>query len=239
MFIDNLSAWDGVSVSDAKGRPAFNGLAQVKHIAMMASWAKANYFHPTGRRDEADKRFASGECAMLTSASSLYPTLLADASIEAGVAALPYHDDVYGAPKNTLADGASLWALDRLSPAETRGVAQFVNYLLSPQVQINMTAAGGFLPLTPVAKATASSRLLNQDMAALRVAESQLSQRAIAPKLRPAQIERMRIVIDEELEAVWANRKPAKEALDNAVTRTQSLTSSGARAPAKRGGGRK
>lgn len=239
VFIDNLSAWDGVSVSDAKGRPAFNGLAQVKHIAMMASWAKANYFHPAGRRDEADKRFASGECAMLTSASSLYPTLLAGASIEAGVAALPYHDDVYGAPKNTLADGASLWALDKLSPAETRGVAQFVNYLLSPQVQINMTAAGGFLPLTPVAKATASSRLLNQDMAALRVAESQLSQRAIAPKLRPAQIERMRIVIDEELEAVWANRKPAKEALDNAVARTQSLTSSGARAPAKRRGGRK
>ena len=66
-----------------------------------------------------------------------------------------------------------------------------------------------------------------------------MSQRAIAPKLRPAQIERMRIVIDEELEAVWANRKPAKEALDNAVARTQSLTSSGARAPAKRGGGRK
>ncbi len=233
VFIDNLSAWDGVSVSDAKGRPMFNSLPQVKHIAMMASWVKANYFHPAGRRDEGDKRFASGECAMLTSTSSLYPQLLANKTVEAGVSALPYHDDVYGAPKNTLADGASLWALDKLSPAETRGVAQFVNYLLSPEVQINMTTAGGFLPLTPVAKATASSRLLNQDMAALSVAEGQLSQHAVMPKLRPAQNERMRIVIDEELEAVWANRKPAKEALDNAVARTQALSSAGARAPAK------
>ena len=211
----------------------FNSLPQVKHIAMMASWVKANYFHPAGRRDEGDKRFASGECAMLTSTSSLYPQLLANKTVEAGVSALPYHDDVYGAPKNTLADGASLWALDKLSPAETRGVAQFVNYLLSPEVQINMTTAGGFLPLTPVAKATASSRLLNQDMAALSVAEGQLSQHAVMPKLRPAQNERMRIVIDEELEAVWANRKPAKEALDNAVARTQALSSAGARAPAK------
>ena len=32
----------------------------------------------------------------------------------------------------------------------------------------------------------ASSRLLNQDMAALRVAEGQLSQHAVMPKLRPA-----------------------------------------------------
>lgn len=223
VFIDNLSAWDGVSVSDAKGRPAFNGLPQIKHIAMMASWAKAKYFSPSGRRDEGDQRFASGECAMLTSASSLYPVLLGGKMVEVGVSALPYHDDVYGAPKNTLADGASLWVADKLKPAEVKGVAKFVSYLLSPEVQINMTAAGGFLPLTPVARATASSRLLNPDMAALRVADSQLRQRAVVPRLRPAQVERMRIVIDEELEAVWANRKPAKEALDSAVARTRVL----------------
>lgn len=232
VFIDNLSAWDGVSVSDAKRRPAFNGLPQVKHVAMMASWVKANYFHPAGRRDEADQRFVRGECAMLTSTSSLYPTLLDSKAIEVGVSALPYHDDVYGAPKNTLADGASLWVADKLKPAEVKGVAKFVSYLLSPEVQIKMTAAGGFLPLTPVAKALASSRLLTPEMAALRVADSQLRQHAVVPKLRPAQIERMRIVIDEELEAVWANRKPAKEALDSAVARTRILVSG---APAKGG----
>lgn len=225
VFIDNLSAWDGVNVGDARGLPAFNGLPQIKHVAMMASWAKAKYFSPSGRRDEGDQRFASGECAMLTSSSSLYPTLLGNKAVEVGVAALPYHDDVYGAPKNTLADGASLWVLDKLKPAEVKGVAKFVTYLLGPEVQINMTAAGGFLPLTPVARATASSRLLNPDMAALHVADSQLRQRAIVPKLRPAQLEPMRIVIDEELEAVWANRKPAKEALDSAVARTRILAS--------------
>ncbi len=228
IFIDNMSAWDGVDVSDARGRPAFNGLPQVKHVAMMASWVKANYFHPFGRRDEADRRFANGECAMLTSSSSLYPALLASKTIEAGVSTLPYHDDVYGAPKNTLADGASLWVSDNLKSAETKGVAKFITYLLGPQIQINMTAMGGFLPLTPVARATAGSRLLQPDMAALRVADAQLRERAVVPKLRPAQIEPMRIVLDEELEAVWSNRKPAKEALDNAVARTQILVSRGA-----------
>ena len=33
----------------------------------------------------------------------------------------------------------------------------------------------------------------------------------------------VRQIVDEELEAVWADRKPAKEALDTAVTRASAL----------------
>lgn len=222
VFVDNMSAWSGVDVGDAKGQAAFNGLVQVKHVAMMASWHKAKYFQTFGHRDEADRRFANGECAMLTSSSSLFPTLIESKTLEAGVSALPYHDDVYGAPKNTLADGASLWVSGDLKPTEAKGVAKFVSFLLGPDVQINMTAIGGFLPLTSVARATAGSRLLQSDMAALRVAFSQLHGKPGAPKLRAAQLESVRSILEEELDSVWANRKPAKEALDNAVARSNS-----------------
>ena len=223
IFVDNMSAWSGVDVGDAKGQPAFNGLVQVKHVAMMASWHKAKYFHTFGHRDEADRRFANGECAMLTSSSSLFPSLLDNKTVEAGVSSLPYHDDVYGAPRNTLADGASLWVANDLKAAEVKGVAKFVSFLLGPDVQINMTAIGGFLPLTSVARATAGSRLLQSDMAALRVAVSQLHGKLVLPKLRVAQLEPVRSILDEELDSVWANRKPAKEALDHAVTRAGSV----------------
>ena len=223
IFLDNMSAWSGVEVSDAKGIPTFNGLVQVKHVAMMASWHKAKYFQTFGQRDEADRRFANGECAMLTSSSSLYPALLDNKGVEAGVSALPYHDDVYGAPKNTIADGASLWVSGDLKPAEIKGVAKFISYLLGPEVQINMTAIGGFLPLTSVARATAGSRLLQADMSALRVAFTQLQGKTVLPKLRLAQIAPVRSILEEELDAVWANRKPAKEALDNAVMRAGAL----------------
>ena len=223
IFLDNMSAWSGVEVGDAKGQAAFNGLAQVKHLAMMASWHKAKYFQTFGVRDEADRRFASGECAMLTSSSALFPSLAETKTVEAGVSALPYHDDVYGAPKNTLADGASLWVSGDLKPAEAKGVAKFVSYLLGPEVQINLTAADGFLPLTSVARATARSRLLQEDMAAVKVAFGQLQGKVAMPKLRLAQVEPIRAILEEELDAVWANRKPAKEALDNAVARANSV----------------
>lgn len=223
VFVDNMSAWSGVEVADAKGQAVFNGLPQIKHVAMMASWHKAKYFHTFGSRDEADRRFANGECAMLTSASSLYPSLADSKTVETGVSSLPYHDDLYGAPKNTLADGASLWVSGDLKPAETKVVAKFVSYLLSPEVQINMTAVDGFLPLTSVARATAGSRLLKSDMAAIRVAIEQVRGRSVVPKLRLAQIASVKNVLDEELDSVWANRKPAKEALDNAVARSNAL----------------
>ena len=223
VHVDNLSAWNGAEVSDTKGKLNFNGLVQIKHVAMLATWYKSKYFSYFGRRDEADRRFADGECGMLTSTSSLFASLAGKKSLEVGVSTLPYHDDVRGTPQNTLADGASLWIASGLKPAESKGVAKFVNYVLSPETQIELTVGGGFLPMTPVARAAASSKLLKDDLAGLQVAYTELQGRASLPVVRVSQIEAVRNVIDEELEAVWANKIPAKQALDNAVQRGNSL----------------
>lgn len=223
ILIDNISAWNGADINDAKGNLAFNGLLQVKHIAMMATWHKSKYFSYFGPRDEADRRFANGECGMLTSSSSLFVTLSENSNLEVGVAPLPYHDDVRGAPQNTLADGASLWIAKGMKPAETKAVAKFINYVLGPEVQVRMTLAGGFLPMTEVARTAAGTSLLKADMGGLKVAYQQLKSNASAPAIRVSQFDAVRRIVDEELESVWANRKPAKEALDNAVQRGNSV----------------
>ncbi|MDR2452603.1 MAG: extracellular solute-binding protein [Candidatus Accumulibacter sp.] len=222
VLIDNISVWNNAPVADARGQPAFNGLLQIKHVAMMATWHKSRYFVYFGRRNEADQRFANGECGMLTSNSSLYATLPEDLKQHVGVSPLPYHDDVPGAPRNTLAEGASLWVKAGLKPAETRAAAQFVRYVLGPEVQIELTLAEGFLPMTGVARAAAGSRLKKADLDGLQVACEELKctgKGAVAPPLRISQIESLRRIVEEELESVWAGRKPAKEALDVAVQR--------------------
>lgn len=223
VFIDNMSAWNGAPVNDAKGNLAFNGMVQIKHIAMMATWYKSKYFSYFGRRDEADRRFANGECAMLTSTSSLNSALASNKSLEFGVSALPYHDDVHGSPQNTLADGASLWFANGMSPAETKAVAEFVHYIMGPEIQIDLTLSGSFLPMTSVARAAASSKLLNENLAGLKVAYAELQGTVSSPDVRVAQDEKLRTIVDEELETVWANKKPAKEALDDAVSRGNAV----------------
>ena len=235
VHVDNMSAWNGADVSDSKGQLAINGLVQIKHVAMLATWHKAKYFSYFGRRDEADRRFASGECAMLTSSSWLYSSLNEQKAVDFGVAQLPYHDDVYGAPKNTLADGLSLWAGQGLKRDETRAVARFVNYILGPEVQLQMTVAGGFLPMTSVARAAAGSKLLKGEVAALQISYGQLQGRAMTPPLRVSQTDRVRLIVEEELEAVWENRKPAKEALDHAVRRGNAVMAPVASGKKRRG----
>ncbi|MQY50583.1 extracellular solute-binding protein [Rhodocyclus gracilis] len=219
VHIDNASAWNGAEVADSRGRLAFNGLVQIKHIAMLNSWYKSRFFVYFGRRDEADQRFAEGECGMLTSGSALYATLRDKPGLEVGVSALPYYDDVRGAPQQTLADGASLWVGGGHKPAEYKGAASFVKFLMAPDVQVALTRNGGFLPMTPAARAAVSSRLLGGDVAGVDVAMRQLQGKSAQRTLRVSQIEPVRMIVEEELEAVWANRKPAKAALDDAVER--------------------
>ncbi len=225
VHIDNLSALNAATTSHGK-EMAFNGMVQVKHIALLSSWVKSRYFINFGRADEADAHFAQGECGMLTSGSDVFATLRDVPNLDVGVAPLPYHDDVYGAPRGTLADGASLWIGAGRSQAEYREAARFVNFLTTPETQLTMVQAGGFLPLTTAARSASIGKLLKRDMSAINVAYAQLrtpGKKADEPMLRISSLDAVRRIVDEELEAVWANRKPAKEALDHAVSRANAL----------------
>jgi sn-glycerol 3-phosphate transport system substrate-binding protein len=167
VHIDNLSSWNGAEVADAKGKLNFNGLVQVKHTAMMTTWAKARFFTYFGRRDEADNRFAAGDCGMLTSSSSLFGALQESRKVATGVSSLPYHDDVQGAPQQTLAGGATRCGSGAgQKPAEYKGAASFVSFLLNPELQVEFSAVEGFLPMTAAARAAAGSKLLKADVAA-------------------------------------------------------------------------
>ncbi len=79
--------------------------------------------------------------------------------------------------------------------------------------------------MTSVARTAAGSQLLKADLDGLQVAYEQLKGKTAAPKVRVSQVESVRRIVEEELELVWANRKPAKEALDHAVQRGNAALS--------------
>lgn len=233
VHIDNLSTWHGVPITDGKGRLAFNSLLQVKHLAQTTTWANARYFVYFDRRDEADRRFAAGDCGMLTSSASFYALLDDKRKQNTGVSTLPYHDDQPEAPKQTLAGGSSLWVGGGRKPAEYQGVARFIRFMTEPDIQVQISTSGGFLPMTAAARAAVGSRLLRNDVPALQVAYGQLKGPAALTPFRVAEHDKIRTVVEEELEAAWAGRKSAKQALDDAVQRSNQLLTSTA-APAKR-----
>ncbi|MDR2164457.1 MAG: extracellular solute-binding protein [Zoogloeaceae bacterium] len=225
VHIDNVSAVSGVSVADRKGRLEFNGLMQVKHIAMLASWHKSGYFHTFGRANEADAEFFRGNCVMLTSSSRAHSHLRDAPGVELGVAALPYHDDARGAPGHTLADGASIWIGSGYKAADYRAAARFVRFVLAPETQAEIARVGGFLPLTDAIRQSLRARLAQDEEYALDVAYASLQGKGATHPLRVSTLEPVRMIADEELEQVWAGKKPAKAALDVAVKRGNAVLS--------------
>ncbi|MDR0528627.1 MAG: extracellular solute-binding protein [Zoogloeaceae bacterium] len=225
VHIDNQSAISGAPIASAKGVFSFNGLFQVKHIALLASWHKAAYFQNFGRANEADSHFYSGECAMITTNADAQ-TYFADApGMELGAAPLPFHNDLPGGARHTLAAGASLWVGQGYKPKTYRNIARFLAFLLAPDTQIEISRTGGFLPLTPSALDAVRGTLLKDEEQTLNTAISSLKGRGAALPLRVSLLDPIRIIADEELEQVWAGKKPAKAALDTAVKRGNAVLS--------------
>jgi len=223
VHIDNVSAVSGLPSVTEKGALAFNGLPQVKHIAMMATWTKANYFRHFGRGAEGSAKFSSGECAIITTDSREQAEFREAKGVDLGVAPLPYHDDVYGGRQNTLADGFALWAGAGRSAAEYKQAARFVSFMLAPDMQVELVSVYGGLPMTAAARAAARSKLLKEGQATLEVAYGSLKGKGAAQSRHVSDIDPVRIIADEELESVWANKAPAKAALDTAVNRGNAV----------------
>jgi sn-glycerol 3-phosphate transport system substrate-binding protein len=122
----------------------------IKQVQTLVDMQKDKSFDYGGRSNDAAAKFISGECAMLTQSSGGLGAIARDAKFQFGTAQLPYWPDAKGAPYATTIGGASLWVFNapNRTPAEYRGVAEFLNYLKSDKVMTEWAKTTGFLPAT-------------------------------------------------------------------------------------------
>jgi sn-glycerol 3-phosphate transport system substrate-binding protein len=230
VHLENESAWHNhpfASENNGLGGPRavleFNSYLMIKHISLMSSWAKSRLFHYAGRTNQADVRFAAGECAVLTSSSASYSSFKRGASFKVGVAQLPYYDDNYDkAPYNTLIGGAALWTMAGKPAAEYAGVVRFLEFLASPVVSAEWSEKTGYVPVTRGAYLALKNTGHFKEDPDLEIAVNQLigiKPGNYAKGVRLGNFPRIRDIIDEELELVWNGSKAPKSALDDAVRR--------------------
>ncbi|MCC6474297.1 MAG: extracellular solute-binding protein [Burkholderiales bacterium] len=222
--VENLLASHGEPLDDdsrgSRRRFAFNTSLVMKHVGMLASWVQSGIFSYLRRDGAAEAKFAAGQCAMLTAASDAYLRLARHPNLTFGVAPLPYHDDAPGAPFATLAGGASLWAMAGRKSRHYSGIARFFSFLLRPDVQSQWLQATGFLPLTRAAFELSRQQGFYATHAGMEVGVTQLiTRKPPRGSVRQHHSDRVRRIIDEELEAVWSRRKTTVQGLDDAVTR--------------------
>ena len=231
--VENMSTWhnqdfasreNGLGGLDAK--LIFNTHLMVRHVSMLSSWARAGYFVYSGRRIEGERRFAKGECAMLTAASSSSAEMRRTAGFDFGVAQLPYYDDVKGAPHHSLIGGGGFWVLAGRAPGDYRGVARFLAYLARPAVQAEWHQRTGYVPVTRAAYELTRNQGYYAVHPGQEIAIRQLllnSPTRESRGIRIGEFPKVREIIEQELETVWEGTKPPKLALDIAAERGNDL----------------
>jgi sn-glycerol 3-phosphate transport system substrate-binding protein len=142
------------------------------------------------------------------------------------ISVLPYHDDVKGAPQNSVIGGASLWVMSGRKPEEYKGVAKFMSFLSRSEVQMDWHVKTGYVPITLAAfdmtrKSGFYDKNPGRDMAVRQLTNKSPTENSKG--LRFGNFVQGRTVIEEELEAAFAGRKSAKAALDDAVRRGNEI----------------
>ncbi|MEW9921576.1 sn-glycerol-3-phosphate ABC transporter substrate-binding protein UgpB [Marimonas sp. MJW-29] len=233
IHLENFSAYHDVPfATQANGfggtdtELALNGPAQVAHISAMGEWAKDGKFIYAGRRNEGGANFRGGECALFTESSAGYAGIKAEAQFDFDVRPLPYWEAVASEPQNTIIGGASLWVMAGQSDEEYKGVASFLNFLSSPEIQAKWHQDTGYLPITEAAADLTREQGFYDANPGTDIAVIQMTAKAPTDNskgLRLGSFDQIRGIIDEELEAVWAGDKSAQEALDSAKERGDAL----------------
>lgn len=226
--LESFSAWHntefatkGNGMRGLDARLTFNSPLHVRHIENLANMAKQGLFVYKGRGNAADATFVSGECAMMTGSSALYGNIKRNAKFENGISTLPYYPDVPGAPQNTVIGGASLWVMAGKKDNEYKGVAQFFAHLSKPEEAAKSHQRTGYLPLTKASyELTEKSGFYKQNPGTDVSVEQMIRKTTDKSRgIRLGNFVQIRTINDEELEQVWAGRKTAKQALDDAVRR--------------------
>jgi sn-glycerol 3-phosphate transport system substrate-binding protein len=229
---ENFSAWhdlpfaskqNGFGGVDAKLE--INNPLQIKHVENLAEWSKKGYFTYGGRTQEAESKFYSGECAMLTSSSAAYANIKRNAKFAFGIAPLPYYPDAPGAPQNSIIGGASLWVMAGKKPEEYKGVAKFLAFLSSPEIQAQWHQETGYLPITMAAYDITKKSGFYDKNPGTNVSVEQMIVKTTKNSrgVRLGNFVQVRDVIQEELEAALAGKKTAKEAVETATQRGNEI----------------
>ena len=233
VMIENFSAWHNTPIGTKENgfagldtEFAFNNDGVKNRLGQIADWSKDSLFTYGGRRGDSLSMFTNGECGMWMNSSAYYGSIKDQAKFEFGQSMLPLDTAVADKPQNSVIGGATLWVLRGHEQDDYKGVAQFMTYLSSPDVQAWWHQETGYVPITTPAYELSKQQGFYDSNPGTDTAIQQLSLNTPTPNsrgLRFGSFVQIRDIINEEMEAIWNGSKSASDALDDAAERGNTL----------------
>ena len=219
IHIESFAALHGLPMVDATHSQAiYNSVALTHHLERLKKWQTLHYFEYGGRTNDATILFTSGRCAMFGQSSGSYNSLRSVTGFKLGVAALPLEASVSDFRHNNVIGGAALWAVAGHTSEVYQGIALFFAYIVQPIVQHAWHQKTWYLPLG--ISGYYAFLLVDKPQPTLSIAYMDLAS-VDAHLLNPDKIpqNQIRMINDEAIEAIFADIKRPKDALDDAVKR--------------------
>ncbi|WP_025899619.1 sn-glycerol-3-phosphate ABC transporter substrate-binding protein UgpB [Sneathiella glossodoripedis] len=233
VMAENFSAWHNIPMGTKENGFAgidtefsFNNDAVKMHWSNLAAWTKDGTFVYGGRRGDSLPMFINQECGMWMNSSAYYGSIKSQAKFEFGQSMLPYYKDIIEKPQNSIIGGATLWVLKGQDKGDYKGVAKFMSYMASPEVQAWWHQETGYVPITKAAYELSKKQGFYESNPGTDTAIKQLSLNTPTPAsrgIRFGNFVQIRDVINEEMEAIWSGDKTAAEGLAAAQERGNAL----------------
>jgi len=233
VMIENYSAWHNLPMGTKENGFAgldtkftFNNDHVKARLAKIADWSKDKLFTYGGRRGDSLSMFTNGECGMWMNSSAYYGSIKKQAKFDFGQTMLPLDTDVASKPQNSIIGGATLWVLKGHPKGDYKGVAKFMTYLSSPEVQAWWHQQTGYVPITTAAYELSKKQGFYDSNPGTDTAIHELSLNTPTPNsrgLRFGNFVQIRDVLNEEMEAIWSGKKSAADAIDEAAVRGDTL----------------
>jgi sn-glycerol 3-phosphate transport system substrate-binding protein len=231
--LENFSAWHDMPFATENNgyagldtEMAIGNEAIVNHITRLSNMAKDKAFVYGGRAGAPEPMFLNEECIFYFNSSAGYGAINTGAQFEFGQTMMPVDTSLRGEPQNSIIGGATLWVLQGHEDEEYRGVAEFFEYLSSPEVQADWHQFTGYVPITTAAYQLSQEQGFYDENPGTDTAIKELSLNEPTGNsrgLRLGNLVQIRDVMDEELEAVWSGVKTPEQAIDDIVRRGNQL----------------
>ena len=122
--------------------------------------------------------------------------------------------------------GASLWVMTGKKPEEYKGIAKFFAFLSQTPIQVEFSKVTGYVPITKAAYAAMKEEGYYQKNPDIEVTLKELTNKEPTENsrgLRFGNLVQIRDAWAEDLEAAFAGKQTAQEAVDNAVKRGNAI----------------
>ena len=229
-LVENMHTWHDQPFADHQNgftgmatQLKINGKLGIQIFEMLTRWQKERIYTYSGRTSMGDQPITNGEAAIGLASTALVGTMTRTAKFDWGTGNLPH---LAGYPQgNSIIGGASLWVMKGHKKEVYAGVAKFLEFLGKPEQQAWWHANTGYFPLTRASiKALPEDHFRNNSN--LWTAFAQITKGKTTPNsqgIRLGNFSAVRDIIEGEMENILSGKKSAKEGLDEAVKKGNTV----------------